>query len=260
MWVNDFLKKNIFEPAGMFNTDLENGNFKYDNKASLYIKMGIRYIKSPKTQLSVKYAGGGIQSTAEDLLKFGEAILKHTLIDSTTFQQMITQKNSLKKGTPYGYGWFIIVDDKKGRILQHGGSQSGASSFLQIYLDKEIVVATIANNFNSDDEVYLLSKDLANLYMDPDAAKRSLHQYSANSNISLKGFTGRYVSGEEVLSNTKSGDFLKIEHDPYLSSLVYPSYANTFFYRYFDGKLIFNDKGLTYNYNGTLRNYIQQKD
>jgi len=96
--------------------------------------------------------------------------------------------------------------------------------------------------------------------MDPDAAKRSLHQYSANSNISLKGFTGRYVSGEEVLSNTKSGDFLKIEHDPYLSSLVYPSYANTFFYRYFDGKLIFNDKGLTYNYNGTPHNYIQQKD
>jgi len=146
----EYMKANIFLPAGMNHTTVEKTDMEYSNKADLYIKLGKRYIKSPRTDLSVKTPGGGIVSTAEDLIQFGKAILENKLIDSTSLEMMISNTDTLKQGTPYGFGWFVIEDEKNGRIIQHGGSQSGCSSFFQIQLDQKSVVAALANNFGSD--------------------------------------------------------------------------------------------------------------
>ncbi len=256
--LNDFLTEVIFKPAEMENTDLENGNLSYDNKASLYVKAGNTFVKSPKTQLSIKYAGGGVHSTAEDLLKFGKAILENKLIDSLTLSQMINAADTLKEGTPYGYGWDVIESKTSGRILQHGGSQAGASSFLQVYLDKNIVVASIANNFNSSDEVYLLSRNLANLFLKEDAMKNPVNYFVEQPVKVLKNVAGTYELEEEVLEISRKGKALEIIHKPYPTQLVFPSSANTFFYRYFDGKIVFDEKGLVYFYRGEPNRYVKR--
>ena len=80
----EYMDKNIWTPAGMNKTAIENSKLEYDNKAELYIKYKQQYIKSPKTNLSVKYPGGGIHSTAGDLIRFGNAILNSTLLDSVS--------------------------------------------------------------------------------------------------------------------------------------------------------------------------------
>lgn len=162
----DHMQKNIFTPAGMTNTTLEDATQSYENKASLYIKFKNKFIKSPSTDLSVKYPGGGYITTANDMLLFGNALLENILIKKETLDKMVDTSIHHKEGTPYGFGWFVYEHERKGKILMHGGSQSGASSELNIVLDQGIVTVALSNTFGCNFETQQLVFQLADLMED----------------------------------------------------------------------------------------------
>jgi CubicO group peptidase (beta-lactamase class C family) len=169
MSYREYMRKNIWDVAGMSNTSLEEDKQKYNNKSRLYLKVASTYIKSPNTDLSVIYSAGGVQSTAKDLLKFGEAVLNHKLIDSSTLKMMINATDELAPAIgddPYGFGWAVYEDPKYGKIIQHGGTQPGTSSFFSIYLDQKIVSVVLSNSFGTRQNAYTLSKDIAYLALD----------------------------------------------------------------------------------------------
>ncbi len=148
MSYGDYMQKNVWDKAGMKNTSVELFGKAYPNKAKLYTKQrNGKIVPDLNTDLSVKVPGGGIQSTVEDLLLFGEAILKNKLVRKATLDLMIENNRIKKRGNPYGFGWFLYADSERpsGRIIGHSGSQSGTSTQLMIYLDKKIVVATLSN-------------------------------------------------------------------------------------------------------------------
>jgi len=169
MSYGEYMKKNIWDIAGMSNTSLEEDGQDYKNKSKLYIKVSSTFIKSPKTDLSIIYPAGGVQSTAKDLLKFGKAVLNHTLVDSSTFQMMINATDELAPATgndPYGFGWAVYDDPKYGRIIQHGGTQPGTSAFFSIYLDYKMVSTVLSNSFGSRQNAFYLSRDIAHLTLE----------------------------------------------------------------------------------------------
>ena len=133
-------------------------------KTNVYIKLGNHFYRSPKNDLSYTYPGGGIQSTAEDLLKFGQAILNHSLISPETTQLMIQVQDSNSMEMEYTYGWDAWQSSTYGNIIEHNGTQVGSSSFFRIYLDEKIVVATLANNLNSSEEVRNVSIQLSSSF------------------------------------------------------------------------------------------------
>ncbi|WP_074407932.1 serine hydrolase domain-containing protein [Aquimarina megaterium] len=161
----DYMQKNIWKPAEMTQTDIENRNSSYENKANVYIKLGNTFYRSPQNDLSYIYSGGGIHSTAEDLLKFGEAILKYKLINPLTTELMIQLSNNDNKEMEYTFGWDNWTNPKLGKIIEHNGTQVGSSSYFRIYFDKKVVVASLANNLNSSEEVRNLSIGLSNLLL-----------------------------------------------------------------------------------------------
>ncbi len=237
-----YMEENIWAPAKMVNTTIEVSDAEYENKASLYIKWGSRFIKSPKTDLSVKAPAGGVITTAEDLLKFGQAVLNHTLIDSSTLHLMINSTDTLKQGTPYGFGWFVRESNRYGKILEHGGSQSGSSSFFRIYLDQQLVTATIANNFNSDDEMYFLTRDLSELVLDSAKIDLPVRYFRPQGPEILERYVGSYNCEGQILSISKKGKQLFAQTHPYPKVPIYPQSKEGFFYRVFDGQLEFNTK------------------
>lgn len=169
MSYGEYMKKNIWDIAGMSNTSLEEDGQDYENKSRLYLKVSSTFIKSPKTDLSIIYPAGGVQSTAKDLLKFGEAVLNNTLVDSATLQMMINATDELAPATgndPYGFGWAVYDDPKYGRIIQHGGQQSGTSAFFSIYLNHKTVSTVLSNSFGSRQNAFYLSRDIANLVLE----------------------------------------------------------------------------------------------
>lgn len=166
MSYGEYMKKNIWDVAEMSNTSLEENGQNYDNKSKLYLKVKSTYIKSPNTDLSIIYSAGGVQSTAKDLLKFGEAVLKNKLIDSTSLNMMINATDELapaKGDDPYGFGWAVYDDPKYGKIIQHSGAQPGTSAFFSIFLDRKIVSVVLSNSFGTSQNAFKLSRDIANL-------------------------------------------------------------------------------------------------
>ncbi len=164
-----YMRKNIWDKAGMSNTSLEEAGHDYNNKSRLYLKIKSTYIKSPETDLSIIYPAGGVQSTVGDLLKFGEAVLENRLIKSSTLEMMINATDELAPAIgddPYGFGWGVYDDPKYGRIIQHGGTQPGTSAFFSVYLDHKIVSAVLSNSFGSRQNAFNLSRDIAILAID----------------------------------------------------------------------------------------------
>jgi CubicO group peptidase (beta-lactamase class C family) len=157
----DYMRENIWIPAGMSRTDIEESHQRYENKAGLYIRLGTVFIKGPKNDLSYTYSGGGIHSTAEDLLRFGKAILNYDLISKVTTELILELPGLSTEKREYSYGWDYWTSSKHGNIIEHNGTQIGASSFFRVYFEKNTVVAVLANSLNSSDAVRNLAVDLS---------------------------------------------------------------------------------------------------
>jgi CubicO group peptidase (beta-lactamase class C family) len=155
-----YMQENIWKLANMTNTNLE------QTKTNVYIKLGNHFYRSPKNDLSYTYSGGGIQSTAEDLLKFGKGVLNYKFLNPSTTKLMIQLTNNDSKEMEYTFGWDNWKSPKFGKVIEHNGIQVGSSSYFRIYFDKKVVVATLANNLNSSEEVRNLSIELSYLLLE----------------------------------------------------------------------------------------------
>jgi serine beta-lactamase-like protein LACTB len=176
----DYLRKNIWQKAGMENTSLEKSHF-LENKSRLYIKVGGIFIRSPYTDLSIIYPAGGVQSTAKDLLRFGKAILENKLISRNTLEMMIDVSDSLAPeigDDPYGLGWSVFEHPEYGKIISHGGAQPGASAQFQILLDKNVVSVALSNAFGTKNSVRNLAFNMAKLGVNTQTHSQWIHALS----------------------------------------------------------------------------------
>ncbi|MFM9874742.1 MAG: serine hydrolase domain-containing protein [Fimbriimonadaceae bacterium] len=86
--------------------------------------------------LSWKYGGGGMESSAVDLAKFGYAVEKAKVLKLATRDTLWADPE--KDG--YALGWVV-----NGAIREHSGSQQGAQSFLMVDPMKDIVIVVLTN-------------------------------------------------------------------------------------------------------------------
>lgn len=160
-----YMKTNIWEKADMHNTSIERRNT-LANKSRLYLKVGSLFIRSPYTDLSIIYPAGGVQSTVEDLLLFGHAILNNQLITEQSLDIMTNVKHSLSSfagDDPYGLGWYVYHDEKHGKRIAHSGAQPGSSAYFEINLNKKTVVVALSNAFGTKTSTYNLAKEIEKL-------------------------------------------------------------------------------------------------
>jgi CubicO group peptidase (beta-lactamase class C family) len=164
---DDYMRENIWQRASMKNTSLESSEFPA-NKSRLYVKAGEFYLRSPYTDLSIIYPAGGVQSTAEDLLMFGKAILENILVSRETLELMLDITESLAPAAgddPYGLGWTVLESAEHGRIISHGGAQPGVSAHFQIMLDKGVVSAAMSNSYATKGSAYTLATEMGYLLL-----------------------------------------------------------------------------------------------
>ncbi|MEM7369486.1 MAG: serine hydrolase domain-containing protein [Bacteroidota bacterium] len=162
---SDYMTQYIWKPSGMQHTSVETKeSFSDPNKSGLYrITDKGTFKKDPRTNLSVKIPGGGIQSTAADLLLFGKAIIEHRLLKPESMKQMLVDPGIREGGNPYGMGWFLYQNDENGLIIGHSGSQAGTCSQLLIVPEKGVVASVISNTRNQWPEVIGLCSQLMKL-------------------------------------------------------------------------------------------------
>ncbi len=158
-----YLKEHVLGPAGMTKTRLERAEEIVPNRARQYVKAGGAVHNAHYADLSVKWAGGGVISTAGDLARFHIALDEGKLLKSDTLRQMYTPA-TLADGTAtdYGLGWNITTSaDGRTWIAHSGGATGGTTYLLRDPVRK--VAAAILCNVESAPGLRKLATDIAEL-------------------------------------------------------------------------------------------------
>ena len=146
----------IWKPAGMVYTGIDHHFEVIPNRARGYVRLesqddipfGLRdrvqvgdLVRAELHDTSMKIPGGGMVSTAEDLARFGLAMLEGQLVSESTRQLMWTPaRDASGAETPYGMGWWMNAGN-----ITHGGGQAGATCMLAIRESNGVVVAMMSN-------------------------------------------------------------------------------------------------------------------
>jgi len=170
MKYDKYLKKNIFQLAGMINTEMEYIEDPQDNWVKGYIsKPNDAKIFSKPDIYHMPFAAGGLRSTAEDLLLFINALEMGKLVRMKTFLEMtnyakldngkfvyenlyspegttINFPSNIKK---FGYGLgFQIVENYNKKVISHGGDIAGFNSVLIYIPHNKVKMAILSNTEN----------------------------------------------------------------------------------------------------------------
>ncbi|MDR6369317.1 CubicO group peptidase (beta-lactamase class C family) [Chryseobacterium bernardetii] len=141
----DFIKKNIFDKAGMNHSYYASDRKVIPQRAYGYHKKEQGFVNKTIISFSVPFSSGSLMSTADDMLKWQQALNQNLLLDLKETQKAL-QKYKLNNGEEftYGYGWHLKdingVPDR-----EHGGSVFGFKS-MGVYIPAEdIYVIGLSN-------------------------------------------------------------------------------------------------------------------
>jgi CubicO group peptidase (beta-lactamase class C family) len=93
---------------------------------------------------SWKVLGGGIESNAVDLARFGWKVLSGQIVSPSVRDNRLWQSIS---PSSYGLAWSLESVGGR-RVAEHGGFQTGARSYLRVYRDDGLVIAVLSNQAN----------------------------------------------------------------------------------------------------------------
>lgn len=150
-----YMQKHIWDKAEMSHTGIEKPDVKRENATTLYQRDRKGNIKKAKTNnLTNRVPAGGFYSTVNDIIKFGNAIINHTLINEETYKLMVQHHSLEKVNNGYGFGFFLYGGkENESNIIGHSGSQSGSSTQFFVIPSLKTVIIVMANTSGASREV-----------------------------------------------------------------------------------------------------------
>lgn len=153
MKYTDYIRQNISQGTSL---DCELLTDNKPARSMLYLKTKeAPRLETKREDNSWKFGGGGLESTAQDLAKFGVNVLNSKLVSEKSRDAMWTkQKTSDGKEFNYGLGWGL----PESGLVEHSGGQQGCSCYLLIDTKRQVVVAVMCNTNSMN--VGKLARDL----------------------------------------------------------------------------------------------------
>jgi CubicO group peptidase (beta-lactamase class C family) len=154
----ELCRSRIFSPLNMHSTDIRT----LEKKAStlnfalghIYFKESERYVRAdsfPSSDYTIwlgnRKGPGRISSTAEDLLKWDQALYSTKLVKNGTLDQAFTP-GTLNDGSSinYGFGWMIQTNVKGEKVIWHSGDNPGYKTRIMRYLATKQTLIVLCNN------------------------------------------------------------------------------------------------------------------
>jgi serine beta-lactamase-like protein LACTB, mitochondrial len=141
------LQEKIFRPAAMTATALDDPRAPAPRMAVPYVRGWLSMLaEAPSADNSCRWGAGGFVSTAEDLARFGLALLRGDLVKRESLPILLApQKTATGESTGHGLGWQVGVDAKGRRRLVQSGRTVGGRSVVVLIPDTRLAVALLAN-------------------------------------------------------------------------------------------------------------------
>lgn len=185
----EVIDEEIFVPNGMTRTTFHVGELEHFDDVSTPYQLEDGELSQCEWPTLGNYAvGGGIRSSAVDLLKYGALYLKQ--------RNAMSEAVHLVNGKSYyGYGLQTTPDYSGRTLIEHGGSQPGVSSNFGFVPEEDLVVAVLTNvNGASAGNIWLHAVNTAcGIRMQQ---QRYIEPHYHLKEQDLKKFVGRYETGE----------------------------------------------------------------
>lgn len=175
---DEYMRTHVFEAARMRRTRGDDIRAVIHNRAAGYTGDGAGGIRNADlVDTSCRVPAGGLVASAEDLARFGAALLGGRLLKPELVAQMMQSQLSDElvrrtlrhmKAPPdarppgLGLGWAIGTEKHPEAVL-HGGNQQGTTSMIYLLPAEQIVVAILTNIEGKGAEITELAENLAEL-------------------------------------------------------------------------------------------------
>ncbi|WP_163717649.1 serine hydrolase domain-containing protein [Mangrovibacterium lignilyticum] len=160
------VKEMLLDSLGMDETILDNPSYITLNRATPYDRNFVaQLVNAPAIDSRFIAPAYGYLSTADDLNKLGQIILKKEFFSEESYKLFFT-RNKLDNGfeSNFGFGWNIYTDNQGRKVYIQQGNTIGGSSFLAIFPDQKLVISLCANM--QDNSESLPSGKIAQIFLD----------------------------------------------------------------------------------------------
>jgi D-alanyl-D-alanine carboxypeptidase len=142
----EYVREHIFRPAGMTNSDSLPEDQAVPRRSIGYMRNegGKGLVPNNDTLPYRGTSAGGGYTTVEDLLRFGNALLTHKLLNDEHTDMLTTGHEQTPRGNKYAFGFMDNVEDGV-RWYGHGGGAPGMNGDLRIFPQSGYVIAALAN-------------------------------------------------------------------------------------------------------------------
>lgn len=155
----EYMRENVWKPLGMKSTRMDIAGTIITNRARGYRRISETVKNCEFVDISSRFAGGGMLSTAVDLVNLSRALDENKVLSNETQRMMYTSMVT-KDGRVTGYGMGWSVDFIQGFWnVSHGGGQAGTSTHLLRFPEEKFAVAVTCNEEgqNTSRYSYLIS-------------------------------------------------------------------------------------------------------
>lgn len=193
----EYVTENIFKPAGMYSTYMGKETSIIKNRPSGYTNFRLGIFNSRVSTIELLYSSGGIQSTAEDMLKWNRALNTGKLLNLEKVQIAYRPQTLLNgKQTTYGMG-FHLQELHKSPALRHGGLVEGFTSETLYLPNEDVYVVILLNEETSKIPIIPLARILAGIAIN----KRYNYTEVPINKADLRKFIGLYENAGGELVN-----------------------------------------------------------
>jgi len=137
----DYVAEHVLKPAGMTHTFVDDAWEIVPHRARGYQRLDGEVKNAVLMDSSYKIPGGGYVTTAEDLVRFAQALLDGKLLKPTSLAEMWTPTPASGKDS-YGLGFHVV---EGGKFISHTGGQPGTTTELFIIPQAHFALAVLAN-------------------------------------------------------------------------------------------------------------------
>ncbi len=141
----EYVRKNIFEPAGMRASASEPEDVEVAHRSKGYMRKDGTWVSNTPTLPYRGTSAGGGYSTVEDLSAFAAGLTSGKILDPALVKQATSKQADAPIGPNAGYGFGMIIENGENPNFGHGGGAPGMNGELKIYPKSGVVVSVLAN-------------------------------------------------------------------------------------------------------------------
>ena len=142
---SEFLRRNIFQPLGMTNTQVYDPSAKIAARAYGYSGTADQFVPADQNRVTAVLGDGGIYSSARELAHWIDALDRNKLLapkrlKEATSALVVTDEPRIS----YGLGW-RISEDRGEKLVYHTGTTSGFKNAMVWVPSKRLAAIVLTN-------------------------------------------------------------------------------------------------------------------